>query len=197
MKKAFLFLMVAVALTAFYGCATTGGTTGGTQAAATTPAAGDTVMLWGFESNTTDGWHGAGKWADACVINADPKFVKEGKYSMKIESKGCKGWEQNIAQFDGPFNDQFGKLKSITMDVFVPPDSIKGLEYSQIFLVISGAANSWYQIPQGLKPGWNSLKYVLESANIDGDLWHAYFVFNSGGAFSGPVYIDNVVGNLK
>jgi hypothetical protein len=193
MKK-FLFLFFVVLVVFVFGCATVE-EEGGSGKVASSTASG-TLVLWNFESNSTDGWYGKGKWANACTVNSDSKFVKEGKYSLKIDAKGSKGWNQDIALNDGPFSGDFGNLKSITMDVYVPETSMKGLEYGQIFLVISGSANSWYQIPQGLKPGWNKLVYKLESDNIAGDIWHIYFVFNSGGDFKGPVYIDNVVGNF-
>ena len=193
MKK-FLFLFFVVLVVFVFGCATVE-EEGGSGKVASSTASG-TLVLWNFESNSTDGWYGKGKWTNACTVNSDAKFVKEGKYSLKIDAKGSKGWNQDIALNDGPFSGDFGNLKSITMDVYVPETSMKGLEYGQIFLVISGSANSWYQIPQGLKPGWNKLVYKLESDNIAGDIWHIYFVFNSGGDFKGPVYIDNVVGNF-
>lgn len=193
MRKVLVFAAVAVVMM-FAGCASTetAGTDGTTVAAAAAPGSG--LAFWNFESGTTDGWAGKGKWAEACVVNSDPKFIKEGKYSMKIEAKGSKGYNQDICVFDGPFNENFGKIKSLTMDVFVPAESIKGLEYAQVFVIISGSANSWYQVPQGLKAGWNKLVFKMESDNIDGDLWHAYLVLNSGAAYAGPIYIDNVQG---
>lgn len=196
MKKGLMFFCAAVVLAfVFAGCASTGAVSNNNAASGSAVStSGSTVNLWNFESKTTDGWYGKGKWADGLTVNDDPKLVKEGKYSLKIDAKGSKGWNQDVAMNDGPFPEQFQKLKAVDMDVYVPPDSIKGLEYAQIFLVISGSANSWYQVPQALKPGWNSLEYKIETDNVSGDIWHVYFVFNSGGTFAGPVYIDNVVG---
>jgi hypothetical protein len=196
MKKGLMFLCSAIVLAmVFAGCASTAAVSNDKAAAnGAAVTSGSTVNLWNFESKTADGWYGKGKWADAVTVNSDPKFVKEGKYTLKIDAKTSKGWNQDIAMNDGPFPEQFQKLKAIDMDVYVPAESVKGLEYSQIFIVISGSANSWYQVPQGLKPGWNSLEYKMETDNISGDIWHVYFVFNCGGAFAGPVYIDNVVG---
>jgi hypothetical protein len=157
-------------------------------------ASGNSIVFWNFEDGTTGGWQGKGKWAEACKVNNGAAFVSEGKNSLKIEAKGSKGYNQDIAIFDGPFNENFGKCKSMTMDVFVPKETIKGMDYLQIFVVISGSANSWYQIPQALKPGWNKLVYQFDSSNMDGDLWHMYFVVNSGSAAGGPIYVDNVLG---
>lgn len=197
MKKLLAALMVFCSFVFLNGCCTCEVADEGSSSktVSSAGASGENV-LWGFESNSTEGWYGKGKWAQACKVNSDPKFVKEGKYSLKIEAKGSKGWNQDIAINDGPFHEKFSELKSITMDVYVPEASMKGLEYGQIFLVISGSANSWYQIPQGLKPGWNKLVYKLDPDNIAGDIWHIYFVFNSGGDFKGPVYIDNIVGTF-
>lgn len=192
--KRFLMLFVVALIVFTFGCATVEEESG--SAKVSSLSSGNQVTMWNFESNTTDGWYGKGKWSNACTVNADEKFVKEGKYSLKIQAKGSKGWNQDIAINDGPFIENFGNLKSITMDVYVPVESMKRLEYGQIFLVISGSANSWYQLPQGLKPGWNKIVYKLEEDNIAGDIWHIYFVFNSGGDFKGPVYIDNVTGNF-
>jgi hypothetical protein len=193
MKKWLLFSVVVLFVFVLAGCASAPAaeaTKAGTVAAMD-PAG---TMLWNFESNTTDGWHGNGKWGKRMTVNADPKLATEGKYSLKIDAKGCSGWNQDVAIFEGPFNANFGKFTSISMDVIVPKESIAGTEYAQIFLVISGAANSWYQVPQGLKEGLNKLVYTIDPANTSGDIWKMYFVFNSGKAFSGPVYIDNVVG---
>jgi ABC-type Fe3+-hydroxamate transport system substrate-binding protein len=215
MKKG-LFALNAVALLAFFaGCASTNSvapenktTVAAPQAqAATAPqvepvaapqairsAAGNTVTLWNFESKTTDGWAGTGQWSQAVTVNDDPNFVKQGKYSLKINAKGSNGWNQDIAVNEGPFPSEFSKLKTITMDVFVPKETIAGLQYAQLFIVISSSANSWYQVPQDLKEGWNSLEYKIETNEVSGDISQVYLVLNSDAALGGPVYIDNVVG---
>ncbi len=197
MKKVLALMGIAVVMV-FAGCASTGAaadtSASAAPAASTAPVAGNTFVICNFESKTTDGFEGKGKWADALKVNDDAKFVKEGKYSLKINAKGSTGWNQDIAVSAGPFPDKFNRLKAITMDVFVPKESIKGTEYFQIFFVVNGSANAWYQVPQGLKEGWNSLEYKIDTDNVSGDIWHVYMVFNSGGTLAGPVYIDNIAG---
>jgi hypothetical protein len=196
MKKALVLMAAAVVVMMFAGCASTetAGGSGSTVAAAAAPGAG--LVLWNFESGALDGWEGKGKWAEALTINSDPKFVKEGKYSMKVNAKGSKGYNQDICVFACPCNENFGKMKAITMDVFVPAETIKGMEYMQLFIIINGSANSWYQIPLALKAGWNALNYPLESASIDGDIWKIFLVINNPDSTpaAGPIYIDNVQG---
>jgi hypothetical protein len=198
MKKFFwLSVLAAVILAAmFTGCATPAASSSGTGTAATASSAttGGT-MLWGFESKSTEGWNGKGKWADANQVNEDPKFVTEGKYSLKIDAKGSTGWNQNIAINDGPFSTDLPKFTSITMDVYVPHETIKDMDYAQIFLVMSGSANAWYQVQGFLKEGLNKLTYKLDNSQTGGDMWHMYLVFNSGKPFGGPIYIDNVQGH--
>ena len=182
---------------AFTGCETvqTAGSASTAVAAASAPA-GSAFSLWNFEDATTNGFAGKGKWSDVCSVNDDAKFVKEGAKSLKINTKGSTGWNQDICANSGPFHENFNKLKAITMDVYVPADTMKGLEYAQIFIVISGSANAWYQVPQALKVGWNSLEYKIDTDNVSGDIWHMYLVFNSNAALNGPVYVDNVMGKI-
>ena len=219
--KNVLFALNAVALLALFaaGCASTNSvavkgnaTTPAPQAQAAAPqtqvappppqaavppaqvAATNRVTLWNFESKTTDGWAGTGKWAEALTANDDPKFVREGKYSLRINAEGSTGWNQDIAVNGGPFPAEFSKLKAITMDVYVPAETIKGTTYAQLFIVISGSANPWYQVPQDLKEGWNSLEYKLSTDDVNGDVSQVLFILNSDVALGGPIYIDNVVG---
>ncbi len=208
MRKVLLFLALAVLVLpmVFSGCATPEGTASSGTTATTAAAAGATTtaqaaattgkgtVLWGFESNSTDGWQGKGKWADACQVNDDPKYVTEGKYSMKIDTKNSAGWNQNVAINDGPFSPDLTKFTSITMDVYVPKSTIADMDYAQIFLVFSGSANAWYQVQGFLKAGWNKLEYKLDSSQLSGDMWHMYLVLNSGKPFGGPIYIDNISG---
>lgn len=196
MKKGLVAVVFAVAVAAlmFCGCAST--ETAGGSGAATTQAAvasGSTIPLWTFETGT-DGWTGKGKWAEALTLNTDVKFIKEGSGSLKVNAKGSKAYNQDIMVLECPCNENFGKLKALKMDVFVPNETIKGLEYLQIFLVVNGSANSWYQLSQGLKAGWNTLTFNMDPASIDGDIWKLFLVVNSGTAVGGPLYIDNIVG---
>jgi hypothetical protein len=197
MKKWIAVMFFTVAVMVFAGCASTetagkSETAAGTQAAAT----GSNLALWTFESGTTDGWTGKGKWAEALTVVTDPKFVKEGKSSLKLNSKGSVGYNQDIAVFECPCNENFGKLKAITMDVFVPAETMKGQQYLQIFMIINGSADNWYQIPQPLKAGWNSLRYDLKSESIDGDIWKIFLVVNNDKStpLGGALYIDNIQG---
>ena len=154
------------------------------------------LVLWNFESKTTDGWSGKEKWAGADTVNEDPAFVKDGKYSLRINAKGSNGWNQDIAVNDGPFPSELTKLKAITMDIYAPKESMEGLPYVQVFLVISSSANGWYQVQQELKPGWNSLEFNINPEDVNGEIWQVYLVLNSSQELNGPIYVDNVIGKF-
>ena len=222
--KTGLFALIAVVLLAFVvGCSSTGSvgpkkaavaatptqsaapslalptpaTTSQAQAITSAPVpamAGNKVVLWNFESKTTDGWSGRDKWSEAVTVNDDPSFVREGKYSLKINAKGSNGWNQDIAVNEGPLTAELSKLKAVTMDVYVPKETIEGLPYLQLFLVVSGSANAWYQVAQELKAGWNSAEFKIDTDSVNGDIWQVYFVLNTSMDLNGPIYIDNVVG---
>jgi hypothetical protein len=183
-------IIAAIAIIALSGCVSSA------SSAANTASDSSAVSLWNFESQTTDGWHGNAKWAESCSVNTDPQFVKEGKYSLRVELKGSKGWNQDVAVFDGPFPENFAKFKTVTIDMFVPGSTVAGLEYAQVFLVISGSVNGWYQQYLGMKSNWNRLVFKMDPAQLEGDLFHAFIVFNTSAPFNGPVYIDNIRGNL-
>ncbi len=156
------------------------------------------IVLWNFEDGTTDGWHGAGaKWGKASSVNNKSDFVSEGKYSLEINCKGSTDWNQDAAVNDGPFPKEFQKLVEITMDVFVPAETLKGMEYAELYFVISGAANTWYQLKQQLNQGWNNLVFKVDTANVRGEIWHTYIVVNSTEPFNGPIYVDNVKARVQ
>jgi len=152
------------------------------------------LELWNFEDGTTDGWHGAGaKWGKACSINTDKSFISESaKYSLKINVKGSTDWNQDAAVNDGPFPKEFQKLVELTMDVYVPPDTMKGMEYAELYFVISGQANTWYELKAQLNQGLNNIRFKVDTANVRGEIWHTYIVVNSSQPFNGPIYVSNI-----
>ena len=161
-------------------------------------AAKHTVKLWSFETGTTEGWQGVGKWSKSCSVTKDPKYVTEGKYALKIDCTGSTDWNQDVCLTSGPFEaGGISKLVEVTMDVTVPEASAKGLEYMEMYLVFSGKANSFFQLKGQMMPGKNTLKFKVDNAKVNGDMWHIYLVLNNSQAYAGPIYVDNIIGKLK
>jgi len=154
------------------------------------------VTLWNFETGTTEGWTGAGKYAKSCSVNTNPEYVSEGKYSLKIDVTGSTAWNQDVAVNNGPFSPQVNQLVEIMMDVYVPAESVKGMEYQELYVVFSSKSNNWYQLKQQLLVGKNKVALKIDNSKIKEDMWHIYLVVNSSQPFKGPIYVDNIKGRL-
>ena len=157
-------------------------------------AAKHRVTLWNFESGTTEGWHGNGKFAKSCSVSKE--HASEGKYSLKVDLTGSKDWNQDVMVNDGPFDPAVNKLVELSFDVYVPETSIKGLEYQEMYLVCSSKSNAWYQLKSPLNPGENKIVFKLDNTKINQDMWHIYLVTNNNQPFTGPIFIDNMVGRI-
>jgi alpha-L-arabinofuranosidase len=159
-------------------------------------AAKHRVKLWSFESGTTEGWHGVGKWAKSCSVTKDPKFVTEGKYALKVDLTGSMDWNQDVMVCAPPFDPAINKLVELSFDVTIPQASVDGLEYQEMYLVCSSKSNAWYQLKSPLLPGQNKVVFKLDNAKIKQDMWNMYLVTNNSQPYKGPIYIDNMVGRI-
>jgi len=159
-------------------------------------AAKHKVKLWSFETGTTEGWNGAGKWAKACSVTDNPKFVTEGKYALKIDATGSTDWNQDAAVNSGPFIKEINKLVEMSMDVIVPAESAKGMEFQELYLVCSSKTNNWYQLKKQLTIGKQKVTFKIDNSKIKEDMWHIYLVVNNSQPWSGPIYVDNIVGRV-
>jgi len=154
------------------------------------------TRLFSFESGTTEGWHGANKLAKAVSVATMPEAT-DGTKMLKVDLTGVNNWNQDAMIFDGPFTADWAKLQSISVDVFLPEASTAGMTYHELYLVISGKANAWYQLKKPLNKGMNNLTFKIDNAKVQGQLWHVYFVVNTSEPWKGPIYLDNIVGKLK
>lgn len=160
-------------------------------------AAKHRVSLWSFETGTTEGWQGAAKWNKSCSVTTDPEYVTEGKYALKIDCTTSVDWNQDICVNSGPFDlAAINKIVEVTMDVTLPLESVKGLEYHELYLVFSGKANSFYSLKAPMAPGKNTLRFKIDNAKIKSDIWHVYLVLNNSQKYKGPIYVDNIVGKI-
>jgi|DewCreStandDraft_4_1066084.scaffolds.fasta_scaffold02488_7 alpha-L-arabinofuranosidase len=154
------------------------------------------VKLWSFETNTTEGWHGVGKWAKACSVTTDPKYVTEGKYALKVDATTSIDWNQDACVNDGPFLPEINKLVEFSFDLFVPEESMKGLEYLEIYLVFSSRTNNWYQLKKQVTTGKQRVSFKVDPTKIKEDMWHIYLVINNSQPLNGPIYFDNFIGRI-
>jgi len=153
------------------------------------------IPLWTFESGTTEGWHGTGKWSESCSASID--HATEGRYALKLECTGSVDWNQDIAINDGPFPQDIHQLTQVSVDVTAPEASVTGMEYEELYLVFMSKTNKWYEIKRQFTQGKQTITFDIDTAQIKQDVWHVYFVLNSTQPFKGPIYLDRIVGKLK
>ena len=126
----------------------------------------------------------------------DPKFVTEGKNSLKLDATGSVGWNQTIMFNKGPFIPDINKLLEVSMDIILPGPSVAGLEYTEVYLVLSSKTNNWYQLKTQVYPGVNKAVFKIDNAKIKEDMWEMVIVLNNTQPYKGPIYIDNIQGVL-
>ncbi|HDT15592.1 MAG TPA: hypothetical protein ENN55_05215, partial [Firmicutes bacterium] len=111
------------------------------------------VRIFSFESGTTEGWKGSGKWANSCSVVTHKDGATHGTKALKVDITGSTDWNQDVAVFSGPFDAKWKKLVGISFDIYVPEASAKGMSYQELYLVVQGQAQSWYQLKQPLSVG--------------------------------------------
>lgn len=190
-------LVPALAVAAYFGFRT--------SATKPLPTPGDGVVespkhaalpLWNFESGTLEGWHGYGRWANACSITRDAHYVSEGRASLKIDCSGSTDWNQDVAVNDGPFPNDIHHLIQVAVDVTAPEASVSGMDYCEIYLVFMCRPNGWYEIKRQFRPGRQTITFDVDPSRIQQDIWHVYLVLNSSQPFKGPIYVDRVTGKV-
>ncbi|MFW6210792.1 MAG: hypothetical protein ACOC4H_01595, partial [bacterium] len=154
------------------------------------------TRLFSFESGTTEGWQGTGKWEKSCSAVTHEKAATHGSKALKVDVTGSTDWNQDIAKFSGPFDSKWKKLVALSFDIYVPEASAEGMSYQELYLVVQGQAQSWYQLKQPLNAGMNKVTFKLNNAYMDTDLWHIMLIVNNSEPWRGPIYIDNIVGKM-
>ena len=159
-------------------------------------AAKHRAKLWNFETGTTEGWQGVAKWSKSCSVTTDPKYVTEGKYALKLDCTGSKDWNQEVMVIKPPFDPACNKLVELSFDITVPQESIAGLEFQEIYLVVSSKTNAWYQLKSPLLAGRSNIKFKIDNSKVKTDIWNMYIILNNSQPYKGPIYIDNMVGRI-
>lgn len=155
------------------------------------------VMLWNFESGTTEGWHGLGTQAKVCSVVPVKGDPAGSKFRLKADITGSMGWNQEAMMFDGPFTKDMYRLVEFSFDVDIPAESVKGLEYQQLVLVIQSKTNQFYQSAnKDVMPGKSRVVFKIDPSKFKEDLWHIILIVNNTQPFKGPIYIDNIGGRL-
>jgi hypothetical protein len=144
------------------------------------------VLLWGFNGGNLGGFDGK--------VSADTKITSEGNGSLAIDVDGSVGWNQGLAiTAEIPAPEKWENYKNISFDLYMPPGSMAGAAFTEIYVVTQSPSANWNQaIKVKIQEGWNFISADVDSTMFKGGPTKFYFVFNSGGPLKGMAYIDNV-----
>jgi hypothetical protein len=158
----------------------------------------DSKLLVDFASPVTVTSDPAGAGTNLASINTDPQFTVLGTKSLKLDFSGLSGWNDPGYVIQLPAPVDIKGYQVLAMDVFIPDTSIN--------------TGSWYQFdphptttapgddtttsdtfygPGNMHSGWNHLMWTLKNGT-DTKMTQIPFALNSGDAYTGPVYVDNV-----
>lgn len=170
----------------------------------------ETVVLFGFEDSTLQGWD-IPDWAyekpdhvQQSIAPSD-KFASEGKGSLEMQADFPGGkWTGAIIEIMQYFD--WSNYSKIEADVYIPagaPEGLKGsmiltvgdewkwVEMSRAFSLVPG---QWVTLTADLKPGsidWRRIQ-VDDSFRKDIRKVDIRVFSNNVPAYTGPIYIDNV-----
>jgi hypothetical protein len=150
----------------------------------------DSKILVDFESPTivTSDPTRAGK--NLASINIDPQFVAEGSQSLKLDFTGLMGSMDPGFVIRLPQPVDIKGYQVLAMDVFIPDTSIDTTSWYQ-FLPHPTTTSDIFYGPGNLHAGWNHLIWNLKNGT-DTQVTRLTFGIDSGAAYSGPVYADNI-----
>ncbi len=144
------------------------------------------VLLWGFNGGALGGYEGK------CSL--DTKIASEGNGSLAIDVDGSVGWNQGLAiTAEIPEPTKWENYKNISFDLYMPPGSMAGAAFTEIYVVTQSPSANWNQaVKVKIQEGWNFISADVDSTMFKGGPTKFYFVFNSGGPLKGAAYVDNV-----
>lgn len=124
-------------------------------------------------------------------------YCKEGE--IEINTTGHSGYCTDLCaaqKFPRKYKEK--KMMQIGLDLYVPEKSLdKHQSYVLLHLVSQSPENNWYEIDKReIHAGWNYLAFDVNKPDNTIALTKLYFIFNSDGIFSGPVYLSNIRGNF-
>jgi hypothetical protein len=131
--------------------------------------------------------------AHPASLNTDKQYVHDGAGSMAIDMTGQAGWTA-FDQASGLPSVDLSKATAIHVDVFVP-DGVQPTDWSQLGFAINGDGGQVATETKGyITNQWNTLELALspEDAAKLTNVTSMELRTNSGMAWNGPIYIDNL-----
>jgi hypothetical protein len=155
-------------------------------------------LLVDFASPVTVASDPLGTGGNVASLNTDPRFTALGTKSLKLDLNGVNGWTAAGYTITLPSPVDIKGFQVLAMDVFIPDTSINTSSWYQFDPVTTttNPADSTMPIttsygPGNMHSGWNHLMWTLKNGT-DTQITTLAYNFNSGDAYSGPVYVDNI-----
>jgi len=157
----------------------------------------ESKLLVDFESDVTVTSDALGTGENRASINSDNLFIAEGSKSLKVDETGAAGGWRNHFTVTFPAPLDIKGYQVLSMDIFVPDDSVSDSWYQFQPQVTTTSADDETMTtttgygPGNLHKGWNHLIWSLRTGT-DTKLTQLTVMNNSGADYSGPIYVDNI-----
>jgi hypothetical protein len=158
----------------------------------------DEKVIMGFDKPTDASFFTSGDGAPI-TVNTDKQFISQGSGSLEIDLTGLGGgYSSSVANADdwGMTLDA-SKATALHLDIFVPAASYTVVDYDEVgFSVVGdgGTVNGFSNGVESVNGQWITMEIPLtpddaaKLTNVKG----ISLIRNSGSAWTGPIYIDNL-----
>ena len=161
----------------------------------------DEQLIFGFDNTTRPKIFTSADGAPV-ALNTDMQFVSQGAGSLMVDLTGlASGWSQGVATAMtlGSTLD-VSKATAIHLDVFAPTASYTANDYNELGFSVIGDNGQFNGQTAGPSSGgyvagqWNTLELPMtpDQAQMVGHVQGIVLIRNSGSAWDGPVYVDNL-----
>lgn len=160
----------------------------------------ESKLLVDFASPVTVTSDPAATGTNLASINTDPQFTALGTKSLKLDLTGLEAnYYNNFFAIQLPAPVDIQGYRVLAMDVFIPDTSIES-SYYQFDLSVTTTnpgddtmttVTAYQDRLINTHTGWNHLIWNLKNGT-DTKVTQLSFVGNSGAAWDGPIYVDNI-----
>jgi hypothetical protein len=161
----------------------------------------DEKLIMGFDKGTDSDFFTTLGNSVTVGINTDPQFISQGTGSLKVDLTGQpSGWQANtdVARADdwGTTLDA-SRATAIHLDVLIPPSSYTATDYQELGFGVVGDGGDVAGLSHGVENvlgQWITLELALtpDQAQMLTNVKGLFFITNSGSAWTGPIYVDNL-----
>jgi hypothetical protein len=156
----------------------------------------DEQLVFGFDNTTDPSLFTSGDGA-TITLNTDKQFISQGTGSLEVDMTGlASGWSNNVASATGLTSTlDLTKATALHLDIFSPTTSYTATDYHELGYTVIGTGGQVGGDSGGYVDGqWNALEIPLsaDQAQSLGTITGIQLIRNSGSAWSGPVYIDDL-----